>query len=457
MSPRAAAVIVLLALALAGCSAPDGATDTEVAGAGGAGRAPLRFGVLASSCDPSRAAAEKASGLDTAMIELSWNRYQPAPQQFDASYADEFRQKIAACRRAGLEVVLGLGLQYPPPWVLELSSGRFVDQYGSPSRLGEANLVFSRDVRNAAEGYFGQISTDLDLREVAAVRVGTNRTGELGYPGPIDGNDEGSHDFWGFDTAAQTGAALADGMTMTPMPGWAPGDRTWRDRPVTTEETTSWFRWYADSLIGSLSWQVGALRQVGFTGEFHVPVPGRGALPTDLAAALSGHLDGRNDPDGALERGLDYPGQFPIVADMDARLRAAVPPTRVLVDFTGLDDVTAVRARAGGAAQDTCRPDDTVDLFTRPGVDAWSGQRWTLAVARAVGLAAIGENPGPPDSPFTGGDAGSDEVADQLPRGIGYATDCGLERFLFAFEDELFESGSGVTLDDYARLIAGPN
>ena len=41
------------------------------------------------------------------------------------------------------------------------------------------------------------------------------------------------------------------------MPGWVPGDRTWRDRPVTSEQTTSWFWWYADSLIGSLSWQVG--------------------------------------------------------------------------------------------------------------------------------------------------------------------------------------------------------
>jgi hypothetical protein len=119
--------------------------------------------------------------------------------------------------------------------------------------------------------------------------------------------------------------------------------------------------------------------------------------------------------------------------------------------------VTAVRARVGGSAQDTCRPNDTVDLLTRPGVEDWSGQRWTLAVTRVAGLAAIGENPGPPDSLCTGGDDGSDAVADQLPRGIGYATDCGLERFLSAFEDELFDSGSGITLDDYARLIAGSN
>jgi hypothetical protein len=391
------------------------------------------------------------------MIELNWDRYQPAPQQFDAAYAEQFRQRIAACRQAGLDVVLGLGLQYPPPWVLELSSGRFVDQLGSRSRLGEANVVFSQEVRAAAEGYFRRIATDVDLREVTAVRIGTNRTGELGYPGPIDGDDEGSHDYWGFDAAAQTGAGLADGMTMTPMPGWVPGDPTWRDRPVTTEGTTSWFRWYADSLIGSLSWQVGVLRDTGFGGEFHVPTPGRGVLPADLDLALSSHLDGRGDPDGNLERGHDYPNQFRIIAEMDARLRGASPPSRVLVDFTGLDDITAVRARAGGGAQDTCHPDDTTDLFTRPGVEAWSNQRWTLAVARSFGLASIGENPGPPASAFTGGENDSDQVSDQLRRGIGYAHDCGLERFLFAFEDELFDAGSGVTLDDYDRLISGHN
>lgn len=447
------ALVALLAVVSGGCSTPP-PTDAVVVGEEGASSSALRFGVLASACDPARAAAEKAAGIDTAVLELSWDRHEPAPQQFDPAYAADVRQKIANCRQAGLDVVLGLGLQYPPTWVLELGAARLLDQYGSPSVLGAANVVFSQEVRDAVTGYLRQISTDLDLSEVQAVRLGTNRTGELGYPGPTDGGDEGSHDYWAFDTAAQTGAGLAAGMTASPMPGWVPGERTWRDEPVTTEQTTSWFRWYADSLVGTLSWQVGLLRELGFTGEFHLPVPGRGALPADLTSALSGHLDGRNDPDGSLERGLDYPNQFRIIAEMDQRLRAGSPPTRVVVDFTGLDDISAVRARAGGVTGDTCRRDDTVDLLSRPGVEAWSGQRWTTAVARSVGLAAIGENPGPPDSPFTGGADGSDQVRDQLPRGIAYAADCGLERFLFAFEDELFNNGSGVTLEDYARLIA---
>jgi hypothetical protein len=441
----------VLAFIAAGCSTPLG---TQEHPGGGNGRPDLRFGVLASSCDPSRAAAEKAAGIDTAMIELAWDRYQPGPELFDASYAAGFRQQIESCRKAGLEVVLGLGLQYPPAWVLELGAGRFVDQHGSPSDLGEANLVFSQDVRSAAEGYLRRVAAELPLSDVTALRVGTSRTGELGYPGPIDGNDEGSHDFWAFDNAAQAGAGLADGMTATPMPGWVPGDQTWRGQQVTTEQTTSWFRWYSDSLVGAVSWQVGVLRELGYPGEFHLPTPGRGALPRDLAAALSNRLDGNHDPDGSLERGLDYPAQFRIVAEMNTRLGRASPPSRVVVDFTGLDDVTAVEARAAGAGTDTCRPDDVIDLNTRAGVEDWASQRWTIAVARSAGLAVIGENPGPPDSSFTGGADGSDDVREQLPLAIRYATECGLERFLFAFENELFDHSSNTSLDDYAQLIA---
>ena len=450
MSPRTCIVLaILLTMLGAGCSA---ATSTP-ADVDGGGRA-VRFGVLASSCDPTRAAAERAAGVDAATIELAWDRYQPAPGLFDAAYAADFRRRIESCRAAGLEVILGLGLQYPPAWVLALPDGRFLDQYRNPSVQGEPNLVFSQPVRAAAQDYLRRLSVDLGLHEVLAVRVGTSRTGELGYPGPIDGNDEGAHDFWGYDNAAQSGIGLAAGMTMTPMPGWVPGERTWRGHPVTTEQTTSWFRWYSDSLIGTLSWQVGQLRELGYLGEFHLPVPGRGALPSDLASALSSHLDGRHDPDGSLERGLDYPTQFRLIAEMDRRLRNASPPTRVVVDFTGLDDITAVQARAEQPAQDACRPDDTTDLFTRPGIASWSSQRWTIAVARSVGLAVIGENPGSPDLSFTGGAHHSDELKDQIPRAVTYAEDCGLERFLFAFEDELFDSSSGVTIGDYARLIA---
>jgi len=189
-----------------------------------------------------------------------------------------------------------------------------------------------------------------------------------------------------------------------------------------------------------VGWQIDRLRALGFTGRVHLPVAGRGVLPADRAAAVAGLLDGRNDPDGALERGLDYPAIF-------AALAARDDADRIDVDFTGLDDVSAVRARP--QAQDACRAGDE----NRTDVADWSAQRFTSALARRFGLGLVGENPGPPDAPHTGGAADSDPLAEQLVRAPAYAAGCGMTTFLFAFEDDLF-AGPTPDLDDYAGRIA---
>jgi hypothetical protein len=212
---------------------------------------------------------------------------------------------------------------------------------------------------------------------------------------------------------------------------------------VTPQQADAWLGWYTTSLVDTVVWQVGRLRELGFAGEVQVPVAGRGILPADRAAAVAGLLDGRADPDGALERGLDYPGQFPVLAGLDG----------VVVDFTGLDDVTAVTARGLDPPQDRCLPDDTDDLLERTDTAAWPGQRWTSALARHVGVGLVGENPGPPDAPDTGGEPRSDSSAQQMQRAPDYARECGMSEFYWAFEDDLFTPGSGVDLDAYQRII----
>jgi hypothetical protein len=417
------------------------------------GTAAITFGVLASSCSPDRMAAERRAGIQTVALDVVWDLYEPQAGQFAANYITDMQRKISTCREAGLQVILSVGLQYPPAWVHGLASGTHMDQYGNLPSLREVNTVFSQAVREAVDTYLRRVSTDLGFDNFAAVRVGTNSTGELGYPGDVD--DAGRvHSFWAFDAAAQSGNGLASGMSPTPLPGWVPGMTVWRGQPVSVQQTTEWFQWYSRSLIATIFWQVNLLRALGFTGDFHLPVAGHGALPQDLRSALSNHLDGRGDPNGALERGLNYPDQFPLLTGLSTRLKTENSSARILVDFTGMDDNTAVRARKANPPQDICQPGDTKELLTRTDVERWAAQRWTIANAELAHLSTVGENPGPPDAPTTGGSPDSDSEAQQMTKVIPYAKACHLSGLLWAFESDLFDENSKVGINDYGRNIS---
>jgi hypothetical protein len=411
----------------------------------------MTFGVLNAACTDERIAAERAAGITAVELPLAWDRYEPAPGRVDLAYVAEVRRKITTCRAAGMRIVLGSGVQYPPAWVRALPDALLRGADGGVPAHGGLDLVFNARVRTAVHTYLGRLAHDLPLDEMAAVRIGVSGTGELAYPGPDDGDavdgdrepEHSAHEYWAFGAAPQGGVGLAEGASVTPLPGWVPGQQVWRGRLVTPGQADAWLRWYSGALLDTAVWQVGRLRELGFTGDVHVPVAGRGILPADRAAAVAGLLDGRADPDGALERGLDYPAQFPVLAGLPG----------VVVDFTGLDDASAVVARGLAQPQDRCRPDDTEGLLGRTDTADWPAQRFTSALARRHGLALAGENPGPPHAPFTGGDPASDTSAQQLERAPDYARECGMTEFYWAFEDDLFTPGSGVDLAAYAARI----
>jgi hypothetical protein len=384
------------------------------------------------------------------MTEMQWAQAEPAPGVVDEDYLASIRDRVRACAQGGMRVVLGLGLQNPPSWVLRLPGATYLDQEGRTSSQGEADLVFSAEARDAAVAYLRDVAGRGGFERVATVRL----AGELGYPSPEPGSSGTT--FWAFGPAAQGGPGRAVGVEPSPMPGWLPGSPTWQDAPVGADAVGRWYDWYAGSLADSIVWLADAMRGVGFTGDFHVPVAGRGVLPADRQEAVDGLLDGRADPDGALGKGGDYPAQFGVFADLDAKLRGQSPPSRLLIDFTSLDDDSAVRARAADPPQDTCRPDDTTASLTAAGLDRGASQRWTVTLAHEAGLGVVAENPGPPDFDNTGGTAQSDSVADQMVQAGRYARDCRLEAWYLAFEDQLFEPGSGIDVAAYGRVIAGP-
>ncbi len=429
---------VLLCLVVAACVTPAPA---------------VALGVVPASCTPDRTDALASAGVRWAGFDVAWARWEPAAGTRDDSYVEQVRRRLQVCSSRGLKVVLGMGLQYPPGWVRGLPGAEYREQHGNASPTGPVNLVFSRAVRTAAGAYMRDLVGELGPASIDAVRIGTSVTGELGYLGPDEGPTPDLHDFWAFDDAAQTGAGLADGQAPSPLPGWVPGQTTWRGSSLGPERTRDWFLWYERALADCARWQVETLLATGYSGAFHLVLAGRGTSPRELDAAVSDRLGGEGDPQGSLERGLYYPDQ---IARLGAVLAPRIGRDRLVVDVTGLDDTSTVRARALVPPTDRCRPDDPDRVLDAPGVETWPSYRFTAAVGRRAGLRLVGENPGTPSSSATGGSGESDPLVEQLRRAPAYARGCGLETFFFAFEDDLFDARSGVRPDDLGATAGTP-
>lgn len=434
---KSIAVVTTVALLVACNRDASGRSDTD-----------LEFGVLGSTCAADRVDALKRAGVTVAQVDVLWDQLEPASDRIDHGYADKFVAAMRNCQEAGIKVVLGLGVQYAPNWVNQLPGGGYVDQAGNSHPGRTPNLVFGADVRRAFEDHAANVVELLPAGSVHAIRLGTSEVGELGYPRSKQQDTVLETRFWAFDSAAQTGIGLPDGVDRSPMPDWKPGVRTWRGEAVTAEQVTTWFDWYSSEATDAVLWQAEVLRELGFTGSFHVPLAGRGALPEDLRRAINSALDGTGDRDGSLERGLYYPDQL-------RALKEQAGTTSLIADVTSLDDATAVQARMRRPATDTCQPmDHRIDLVAQPDVDLWSAARWTIANARRSGLEVIGENPGSPYAASTGGSPESDNLRSQMDHAPRYAAECGLSAFFWAFEDDLFNNQQYAGLDDYRKTIS---
>ena len=406
------------------------------------------WGLLASTCSASDIAANRAAGIGLVEVEAYWDRYLPtAAGVVNSDYAADLRRRVTACLDAGFHVVLGTGTQYPPSWVRGLAGAALVDQRGKSPTPGAVDTVFSAAVRSAEDDYLTRLVAGLPATRLDGVRIGTSTAGEIGFPGPNEAGDGFLQSWWAFGAAPQQGTGLATGTPRSPMPGWIPGRTTWNGTTVTSAMARNWFLWYSRSLVYGLKGQVDALRAAGYTGAVHLPSPGKGVLPADLTTASNALLNGAGDRDGSLGRGLNYVDQFPVLAG-----NVSGP---LVVDLTGVDDATAVTARALNPARDQCATGDaTASVATGTEVASWSNLRFARAQAARAGLAAVGENPGPPAAQ-TGGTASSDPEAAQVRRSPAYARGCALAGFFLAFESVLDDPSSGVTRQDYVNAVVG--
>lgn len=426
--------------------------SAQVAPNGRAGA--LRYGVLGGSCAENRVGGLRAAGVQLVEIDVDWALFEPAPQVFDVNYINELRNQLARCRTAGLEIVLNPGFQYAPSWVSSMPDGSYRNKSGDAGPVTVPNIIFSAAVRDAVVQYLARFAVEFPLATFAAIRLGTSESGELGYPRISSGGPGLPGEVWAFDSAAQTGDGLADGMEPSPFPGWAPGDSSWKGRSVTGAEVRRWFSWYSGSAAKAAIWEIGAIRRAGYRGVVQLPLAGSGVLPADLNSYVAASWGG-GDPDGSFARGLYYPDQLAMIAAA-TRNDPNADPNTVVADVTSLDDSTAVISRGLPVREDLCEAGDA-ETRLRPdvGVESWSASRWTISNARAAGLRVVGENPGSPLRSGTGGDTRSDDLAQQLVHAPDYARSCGLDLLMWAFEDDLFTPSPAVSVTDLATRIAG--
>ena len=301
-----------VAVALTVCVTVLAGTALALPGAAAAASTGTAVGLLAPSDDQARALV--GSSVTRVAIPAGWDQLEPTNGGYNTSLLTALAGRIEAMHNAGFQVVLDLGLQYPPSWVFSLpGQTRFVDQYGDAwhGTLSEdvPNAVFNPAVRAAQADYIAHLGAALGTANIAAVRVGGLLSGELRYP---DVSYNGHNDLiWAYDSAAQAKA---------PYPGWRPGTGT-------ATQIRASLNYYFASLTGYQSWLMSTVGSAFPGVDQQVMLPGWGLRPGMVDDAVSTGMTNRSvaEVNGIIASGLDWADQ--VKAIHDSGLRATVYTT----------------------------------------------------------------------------------------------------------------------------------
>jgi hypothetical protein len=217
------------------------------------------------------------AGVRLRLLQLGWDVLQPSgPTSWDAGAAGSFQQRIDAfvLSYPDDQVVLDLGIQYPPSWAG--STDPLVDQYGNTWQAqfpnGGVNVYWSATVRQYVAGYIQRVFSGLNFHgKLWAVRVGPYR-GELMYPEQSNAGQNLS--FWAFDGQA---------MLSNPVPNWRPG------QPSPNGEAQRFYNWYVDNLVNTFSFFQTEIRR--YYGGYIAPVtPGTGMWDGNVSQLVAHNL-----------------------------------------------------------------------------------------------------------------------------------------------------------------------
>ncbi len=265
-----------------------------------------QYGVI--QPDAERLGSDRRAGMRVRTLELAWDRVEPSDNAWDSAYLSAKRAEYWADIRAGFDVVLELGVQYPPQWLVAQPDSHFVDQHGTAYTSDEpganpVNAVFSQAVRDQQAQYVRQVFSALG-NDFFAVRLGWGRYGELGYPLVAPG----ANSYWAYDDFAQgRRSGLPAGMTPSPLPGWQPLAAGQAASDADRSKARTFLNWYLGSLQNYHDWQISLLRGV-YQGRLFMLYPSFGVRPGQLDAAIAGGLNGQTSPEvnTEIQRGFDF-------------------------------------------------------------------------------------------------------------------------------------------------------
>ncbi len=263
---------------------------------------PYVFGTLQS--DTANYENNIKSGLNTALLELSWNSFYTSDGVKNTKYIEQKKSQLAKMRELGFKVMLGLGTQYSPQWIYNLPNSRYVNQYGdsyTTTEIGDTavNGVFNQQIRNKLEEYvidvFAELGTDFEI-----VRLGWMRYGEIGFPNQtFNGN---SNSYWCYDSIAQgNSTGLPEGISACPTPNWKPGDKS------PNGEANAFAQWYMDALLNYQTWQIDTVSKY-CDSELAILYPSWGMRTGQLESAIAGNLSASTsaEKNGEVQRGFDF-------------------------------------------------------------------------------------------------------------------------------------------------------
>lgn len=243
------------------------------------------------------------SSITRVTLGAGWNTLEPTRGGYNSTALAALASSAKALRGQGLQVVLDLGLQYPPQWAFALPGPtRFVDQYGEQWHgslsTDVVNAVFNSTVRQVQADYIKHVAAAVGVANIVSVRVGGLLSGELRYP---PASYHGHVDLiWDYDNLAQSRA---------PVRNWRPGSGT-------AAQAKSALGYYFSSLTAYQTWMMRTVSSAFPTVDQEVLFPSWGLRPGMVDAAISTgmHNTTTAEINGMISSGLDWANQVEAIA-----------------------------------------------------------------------------------------------------------------------------------------------